>query len=501
MDPISCALGQLVNYNKQHGGTVDEAALQRELKDPHAKAVYANGSGKYYSKLGLDAPVTDKAWAKGMDFLSDRKDILGELHAYVASSDGILGKDLIDRVEKVYLDHIKRVKEAGIKMDESKYLWDEKAQPEMQKLYYDAFNKLRETAPQKLQYLDDVMLEHVDGTQIFGSFRHRSAIGKLASNLMTNFIGWNPALVAYHALEGLPKMMAYAVENGGSPADVILAMRDHIKANNGNPFGRAKDMTDQGLFGVHEEGEGFHGIHRLVDVSENFLRGTAYRLGERLGKGGTHGMEKVAFVYRYGNAPLLALKASGFTDLGLMRYAIGQGKFYLHMFSQPKNPRMMAALAAFSVMNAIQTGFKSIIPLPAQALLPDDVKQAIQELSDATPGVNLIQKMLGTDLSEKASPGAFPGIGVPLAMVNQTIKGAGGFVKKGVSAFEEGRPTEGALRIVQALWGIGQLDNIPGVNIATQKALAAVADQVAGENDNAAIDFAKKTHIYVEPEE
>lgn len=499
MDPISCALGQLANYNKYNGGTVDEAVLQKELKDPHAKSVYANGSGKYYSKVGLDAPVTDKAWAKGMDFLSDRKDLLGELHAYVASSDGILGKELTDKVEKVYLDHIQQTKQAGINIKESKDLWNQNAKPEMQKLYNDAFEQLQQSAPQKLQYLDDIMQEHIDGNQIFGSFKDRSAIGKLTSNLMTNFISWNPALVAYHALEGLPKMMSYAVEHGGSPADVIGALAAHIKANNGNPFGRSKEMLDQGLFGVHEEGNGFHGIHRLVDVSENVLRGTAYQLGKRLGTGGTHAMEKVAFVYRYGNAPLMALKSSGFTELGLMRYAIGQGKFYLHMFSQPKNPRMMAALAAFSAMNAIQTGFKSIIPLPVQAVLPDDVKQALQELSDATPGVNLIEKMLGTDLSDKASPGSFPSVGVPLAMVNEAVKGSGNFVKKGVHAFEEGRPQEGAIRIAQALWGIGQLDNIPGVNIATQKALAAVADQIAGETDNAALDFAKKTKIYVEP--
>lgn len=502
-DDIQCALGIFQNYAKQHGAVADETELNKEINDPHSQSVYANGSLKYNKSIGN--PIPDPLWQKGMEFMSGRKDLVMDVLHYIKRADSVLGKSITDQVEKIYQDHLADVKSKGLEIDKAKYLWEENAVPKISKLYYDSFKEMSKSEPNKMQYLNDYFDNHIKGGRLYAGSGKQTIIGRLTKNLLNNFISWNPALVAYHALEATPKLMAYAVEHGGTPADVITAIAEHLKANGGNPFGQASDMVEKGLYGLHDEGQGYFksNVHRLVDLSENPLRGVAYRLGEKLGTGGTHAVENIAFVYRYGNEPMLAMTPAGLNDFGMMRYTLGQSQFLLHLTTQAAKGDMKAlgALAAFSAVNAMQTGFKSLVPAPLNAVLPQDIKDSIQALDDAVPGANFVKKFTGSDFSDRTAPLSFPSVGVPLAMVNEATKSSGRAFKQASDEAQQGNLPGVAAKIVQGLWGIGQLDSIKGVNILTNRGVSAVADQLTGNTDNADFvqgageDFLKKVHL------
>jgi hypothetical protein len=500
-DKISCALGLLSSYAKQLGAKVNETELFNNLKDVHAKAAYAKADIRYTESLGQNAKPPTGYTAKGLEFMKNLGFPELGLYAHIANPDAILGNGITDKIEALYHQHLENVKTHGWDYDKARYEFQQTVKPQIQKMYGDAYLSLMKTAPEKLDYMDKYFTAHQNGGALYGTWQPSGPIGKMARNLIKNFIDWNPALVMYHSLEFVPKALAYSIEHGNpinGPAALFGAMGDFWKATGGNFTKHIPELEAKGVYGTHDSGPGFNGIHRLVDVSENPIRGLSYFLGQRLGTGGSHAVEKVAFVHRFGNEPLSAIDGTGFNELGLMRYSIAQGKMYLHLLQNVKNPNALAALTAFSLMNTIQTGAKSAIPLPVQQLMPPEWKNSLDELDKVLP-TNLIQKMFNTDLSGKASPLAMPQVGVPLAMVADTLKSTGSNFKQASEAMRAGDPKAAATRIVQALFGIGQLKTIPGVNVATKHAIDAIAEQIVGETDNAPIEFLKKSHIYVEP--
>lgn len=486
-----CDLGLFAAYAKHLGAKFDESELGKKLKDIHSKAVYGRANARYYENAAEEALKTNPPQgftAQALDFM-DRLGIPAkEIVGFTATPEYFLGKQAVDAVNKVQMDYLTKYGKGN------RAVWDRVYKPQIQALR----KQFQGTEnPMFADIADKYWGKHENGGQIEGLKAPKNPFSRVARQAVGNLVQWNPMITALNVFEFTPKALAYAMEQG-RPDAVLKGMAAYFQKTGGKFWDKIPELDQLGVYGVQEQGMS------LLDLTENPLRGLAYYVGEAMAPGqGLEALEKIAFVSRLGNEPMIFLDHAGTDTLALMRYSLSATKMYLHMLDgvRQAKPEAFAALAAFSAMNAIQTGGASAIPAPAYAVLPEELKQSIAEFDDAT-GLNLAKHTFGTSFTEQVQPLAAPVLGAGLSIASQDIKGTGSALVRAAESAEEGNYTETAARILQATFALGQLGTIPGVNLTSKRVVDQLAKVAADEItlDELPGEVLEATKLYNEPE-
>lgn len=503
-----CALALFAAYAKHTGAHFDEATEQRLLSrfgnDGHAAAVYARAGSRYLEAVAdkalLDGNV-HPATAKALATVEKFGIPLHGLYSYVMKPSEIMGRDVPDYIGKLYERHLQ---DHG---SQSEHIWRANEAKELKSLKE---RTLGAVSPIYRDYVEKYFDKHIQGGQLYGKSNPTNPWAKLGRNAVGNLVNWNPLITTLNAFEFTPKALAYAVERQGVQgiSTVLHALGDYWGTTGGKFWARIPELDKVGVYGLAHQGQGIagSGLHSLMDVTENPLRGASYILGERIAPGmGRDALEKIAFVSRFGDEPMAFMDAQGTDVLALMRYAFSSNRMYLHMVNESRkgNVKALGALAAFSAMAVIQTGTSSAIPLPGPLYdaMPDDLKQAISDFDKKVPIANLAQKFLGTDLSASTRPLSAPALGAGLAMATTDIKGAFTHAGKAASAVSEGEYGDAVSHAVQSFFSGAQVAKVPGINLTTKRIVDSLAGVLSDDLtiDEVPEDIMKRTRLYQEP--
>jgi len=488
-----CALGLFAAYAKKSGTIIDEDALAKSLKTPHAKAIYARAATRAEEAAAQAAMNQNVSpWLKYADKFGFHP---VEIFAYTASPEAYLGKEVVDRVNALYMDYVTKHGKGN------REIWKAQYKPQIRAIEEEVSQNIPDLFK---DYAARYFEKHASGGQIEGLITPSNPFSKVARQAVGNLVSWNPLITALNAFEFTPKALAYAFESG-NPAAVLKGMATYFSKTGGQFWKRIPELEKLGVYGFNTDDSVMSRVN-LLNLTENPLRGLSYYVGEAIQPGkGMEALERIAFVSKLGNEPLIFLDHTGTDTLALMRYSLASTKMYLRMLDgiRKGNVGSMAALTAFSAMNAIQTGGASAIPAPIYAILPDDIKEQIAEFDDAT-GLNITKHFLGTDYTKQVQPLGLPILGAGLNIASEDIKGTGRALVKGSEALQEGNLTEAGARILQATFAAGQLGTIPGVNLTSKRFVDVLAEVAAGEVDaeptEVLTEFAKKTKLLNEPE-
>jgi len=262
---------------------------------------------------------------------------------------------------------------------------------------------------------------------------------------------------------------------------------------------RVPELDALGIYGKKD------GIN-IIDITENFNRTASYFLGEELkaagfNTSGREALEAISFVFRDGNLPPMLLNRNTKSNLKLMSFSIGTTQFYGRMLAQAAkgDPNAIAAFLTFNAITAMQTGSRSVVPVPIDATLnavSDEYKEAMQEF-DKQVGFNLVGQLTGQDFAEFAQPLGGPAFGIGQQILTSDIQAAGRGVTRGVGALSEGEYLEALARFTQAYFAVGQFGKIPGVNNLSKRAADAAAEAVAKEHglEEGLLDFGERTGL------
>lgn len=506
-----CNIGRFFAFAKRLGFSFEDTALNKKLRTPHAKAVYANSQARYFAdvgdvaRLGLDA---NNPAAKAMNLFENMGIPVRDLYAFTAAPEAVLGKDVVDQVNAVYTDFIAAKAKFGKNQaltpsSDLRNLWLREYAPRMRKIWGDTFlGSIREESIDfKRAYIERYFNQHIQGGQFF-NFKKVGPITRLARNAVGNLVAWNPMITLLNVFEFTPKALSYAIQQRGpveGTAAVLKAMSTYFGKTGGAFWKKIPELEQLGIYGAENADGLFKGT--LLDITENPLRGLSYYVGEALQTGtGRQSLESIAFVNRLGNEPLIFLDHQGKDSLALMRFSIHGMKFYLGMLNQMRkgNKNAWMAFGAFSLMTALQTGSSSAVPslvdIGLDKFAPDEYRQFMRDVDAQTP-FNLVGKTLGTDLSEQTRPLAFPAVGAGFSIVNQDVRGTGSALARASEALGQGELEVAGTELLRSFFAIGQLGKIGPVNLTTKRMVDAVSKQVSGDTDSFLEEFLTSTKL------
>lgn len=496
---IQCALGLVMNYAKHTGSVVDEAALDQMIKDPHSKAVTANGSNNYLESVNRRAIETmdkESFTYKALRIMDDIGVPAHQMYTWFADPESILGKKVVDNIQRLYQHHLKNY---GRDAEE---VWRSQYAPQVKKIEKALEGQID---PMFNDYAAKYFKQHASGGQIYGLKAPSNPIVKLVNNAVSNLVAWNPMITTMNAFEFMPKAMAHILEEGGDPALLARAISRYAEETGGKFWTKIKRLEDAGVYGVkdHSYSSRFGRVGKflaekdLIGITENPLRGLSYILGEEMQKAGlnssaTKALEKVAFINRFGNEPMVFLDSGAKEVLTLMRYSISATKMYMNMLNGARqgNPKAIAALTAFSALTALQTGASSAVPMPIDFLGDKVVGDDYKDLKQTIDKYSISQGLLNTDLNQVTRPVGGLAISIGGTLVNQNLKAAASNAGKSIEAAREGDLLLAGNRFLEAYLSAGQLARIPGVNLASKKFVGAISDVLEG--DDAEEAFRKK---------
>lgn len=542
-----CFLGWMKGQQRFEG-PVDDAAVQKAITGADGQAKFAYESYKYDREISAKTPFTPNESLLHQFYAYTGVDAR-ELTAFFRDPSAILGEDTIAGVHQIYLDHIETLRQMGLDPMSMRRQFDEtvkKLPPKYQikrnldaaEAYFkgkkDALNNLvgvadkedflRQVAPAleglgKAQavweefskpkidqieallrdtsdpiygsYLADYFKFQSAGGQLYANKGGSSVLNVLVRNAVGNLVSWNPMIATMNVFEYVPKATSYALMNGQSPAVVIKAMSNLMKKSNGNPFSHVAEWHDRGIYGTIQPGSKFN----YLEKSEALLRNLSASLGEVMGQAPELAVEKVAFANRFGNEMQPYWTSAGAESVALMRFAFASNKMYLNFFGQMalglhqgdmgKAGKAAAALAAFSVATAIQTGGISALPAPVAYVLKQtdpDMYDSIKELDQEAPYLNLA-KNLGLDIAEKTQPLGGFAVGVGYSVAQQDVQGGLQSLGKIPMDLKEGEFGLAGARMVLGMLGVGQVGRIPGVNHTTKRISSAIVNRLQEDSE------------------
>lgn len=344
-----------------------------------------------------------------------------------------------------------------------------------------------DSLPQQLRYRAQLWLDDMaKGETIFGEAKSRSPIEIVTGNALGNLFTNNPAVALYNVFEYLPKATAWAIQNTDDPAGVLMRSMSRF-VNDATAAGglhkRIPSLEAIGVYGDAPTGPVSSrffkkfGIGDVMDLTENPLRGLAYYLGEESSIGGAKALEDIAFVYRPGNEPEFMRGRTNRAATALMRFSVGSMQMYggLAKRVMQGDRKAAAALLAFHVLTAAQTGAASTIPKPIYLALPDDMKENLKEMSG-------LSGLLGLDLAESTQPFGGVAFGLGYNIATNDLKALAkipGGISDGIQDGDWGKAAyEGSLGVLMA----GQLGRIPMVNNSTLR-MFKVATRAWADNE------------------
>lgn len=452
---------------------VDDSVAEKAVRDPHAKGAYARHRANYDAEVSKSAPWTTKEfWADGFEKYTGVSP--HDVAAFVRNPDAILGENVVSRIEGLYLDHLKRYGK------DNAAAWRQAYKPQIQQLKNEVLNNL---PPLYQDYAAKYFDFHERGGQLYARTESSNPFSKLVRNAVGNLVTWNPVISMMNVFEYTPKALAYAIEVAGpvnGPVAVMKAMSSYFAKTGGNFTKRLAEYEQLGIYGLDAP------KLDILSATENPLRGLSAELAQVLGRNATEGVERVAFVNRYGNEMQALWTRSGADTITLMRFAISANKFYLNLIGKAAqgNVNAAVALAAFTGMTAIQTGGTSAIPAPIAFMLKQSNPEMLQAIKDFDQESKLnIASQLGMDIADKQQPLGGFALGVGFPIFTQDLYGGLKSVGKAAGDVREGDYGLATARLVDGLLGVGQVGRIPGINITTKRFTHAIVEQLQAEQE------------------
>jgi hypothetical protein len=466
-----CILGFFKARQAEYG-YVDDKVINDTVSNPQSKAKYANEYMKVSEKKGqgfFRPEHLQKLEEWGLNFKND--------WLYFRSPNAVLGDELTNAVESVYQQHI------AAHGTNAKKAWDLESKA--------VINQMRETLMPKYKEagLEDFATRYFDhyanGGKLYNRTGFSNPISNRARNVVGNLVTWNPGIAALNFLEVGPKSLAYAIEYGNGPQDVFRALTQLAQETGNNPFKKIARFEKMGLYGVEEATSKLSKLNP-VDASETMLRNISALMGEISGRGATDGLEKIGFIAKYGNDIQAAWTLEGADTISLMRFTIAASKMYIDLARRAvKDPKAAMALAAFTAMNAVQTGGVSAVPAPFAMVwkgVDPDSYEALQELDEEVPVLNL-SKHLGMDFSDKVQPLGGAALGVGFSILTSDLSSGVKNIGKVPGDLADGEVGLATARFLEGLMGVGQVAKIPGVNLTTQRFIRSVVDTMEKDGD------------------
>lgn len=464
---------------QRYEGPVSDEAIDKVIGAADSKAKFARESHAYDRDLSLETPLhLNEA---GLDWFSKYTGVdVRQLGAYFRDPAALLGDDVVQSVHEIYLAH----RASG----GDRTAWTTSAKPMIQQIRARVEASLQ---PNRLDYAKRYFDHHEAGGSMYPPPAEFDPLMTPIRNAVGNLVSFSPLITIQNGFEFLPKAMSHASMSGQSPTAVFKAFGSLMQKTGGKPFSKLADWDARGIYGTMPEPKPWD----YLGKSETLLRNLSASLGEVLGQAPELAVEKVAFVPRMGNEMQAYWTTTGRNSVTLMRYSIAATKMYMNMGAQlalgvrngdmAQAGRAATALAAFSVMAAIQTGGESAIPAPVGFILKKadpDTYEMIREMDEQMPGLKL-SKYLGLDIAEKSQPlmGAAFGLGYTIA--SQDIKGGLTSLGKVPMDLSEGELGLAGARLVESVMGVGQLARIPGVNLTTKRMASAVVKQLEEEGE------------------
>lgn len=399
----------------------------------------------------------------------------------------VLGEDFVAPLTEALIEH--RAQFGGRFSDESFNAYKQEILPLVEDMRLEADN-----LPLSKKYFADDWLDYYEkGGEFYHSKQPKSLIGHLAQNAIRNLVQWNPTITMLNAFEFLPKAIPqYGVKN------TIEGMRLFMDATGGKFWQRIPELDSLGVYGTHTSEHNFSRLD-LLQLTENPLRGLSYFTGEAARPGGGfEALQRIAFVYQPGHVPKILWNTESAQTIALMRYSLEATKLYSQWLTnvvegvRTGNTQLAAngatALAAFSLIQAIQTGIPSTIPEPIWNILPQETRDDIEQFDRESP-FNLMTKVTGLDVSEKTRPLPNLGFGIGFQLVEGSVGRFGSGLRKGSEAAFEGDTLKAGVEFTKGLLGLGLIGPVgnvagvrmPGMNMTARKFFDIIGDAVTGE--------------------
>lgn len=477
----NCFLGGFSAKSKYNGAQHVDETVEANMRDPHGLETFSKHAVEYdqdafnFARLKGNFKNAKGFNEKAAAIFQEATGIKWQhMAAFPAPPEALLTEAITGRILKESESLIERF-------------------PTMtRKQYNEALRSAIKDTKAKIANMDPILqseaYDWVDFVEKGGDFfrpigaPETNVVAKLAGNAVSNLVTNNPAIALYNVLEFTPKALVYAIKNNGAdaPRVMIQGITDYIKATGGihKFWNRIPELEAKGIYSNKATGvvgkfaEKKFGVGNILDTTENPLRGLSYYLGEASAKGmGQKALEDIAFVHRPNNTPKMLRSVHNKATVSLMRFSISTMQMYGGLVKSAivdKNPQAAAALAAFHIMTAIQSGAQSTIPLPVWAALPDDTKEQIKSVKG-------LDSLIGLNLADSQQPlgGVAFGLGYniatsDLAALSKIPKG----IKAGIQDGDWGNAAyEGSLGLLMA----AQLGRIPGVNLTTVRLYKAAA--------------------------
>lgn len=481
----SCAAGSFVGDMINLGLITDETTHQA-VKDLHSKAKMA---GSFTRNDKLLSWMTDAELAlRGAHdpltgfFSKYTGTLTRDLLRFTMKPADVVGVELVDRVGGVFENFKKQFPKATTQD------WNKHGAPVLKRMYQEVKDHF---PPEKQDYLKNYMDAMIDGAAHYSKVK-QSVPSTIATNVLKNFVGNNPAITLLNVFEILPKTYAWARMNGLGNKGFFTAVSQLYKDMRKYGHRRVPELDAKGVYGKFTKSsfpmiaaaQDKFGVESLLDFTENPFRTFTYRLGEQLGEGqGLRALEEVTFNYRAENSPQMFWKSSDKNLFALMRYTIGTNEFILKMAANAfggSRPHQ-EALLAFAALQIAQTGINSAIPGILWPVLPEDLKEEFKEFEKSIPVANLTEKIIGQDYSEYTQVLNVPVIGIGLNLAQQDLENFGRALAQTPGLLYDQQYLGAITNLATAAMYGGQIFQIPGLNFTSARLMGEVHKAAVGE--------------------
>lgn len=304
-----------------------------------------------------------------------------------------------------------------------------------------------------------------DGGELYG-IKNTGKVDEAISNLTSNVIKSSPTVVLGNIAEGAIKLPTLY------PKEFLPALME-LTAK-GELFKKIPEFEKVGVYGIHYAGEElgkWPGVMALTDVP---LKNIAGRAAEMAGQRPSVGVQKIAFVQRFGDMPLVYSYPTGRQAMKFLSYTMNMYKMYAGMWQGLANPKTMGQslyqLTAYHALAAAIGGGTAAVPGAFQSTIEaffPDTKEWFNENS------NMMTKLI--------QPGDFSRVGIGFDIASRQMQRAGKNVNKAGEHLNEGNMMGAMLDLADTGFAAASITQSPVGDLNAQKILQMARDVMEGE--------------------
>lgn len=456
-------IGAMNGLAEARNGDVPFTEIEDDSPSSHARfyeQVDRAGAMEHDSSAKPDQVIsTLNHWAG--DPLNTSKKLLNDLR----NPSGIFGEEYIQPVHQYIVEH-------------HQAFADDLFSKEAKSAYYDGIEEVINSLPDlhpDLEYAADRYKSfYMKGGELYGRDQGNAVIGA-GSSLVKNTLQNSPTVITGNVFEGAIKLPTFY------PTTLLPAIGKALQESGGNIFGKIPELEAKGVYGSSlglEDatlGSRFGGILKegLIGITDNPLKNIAYFAGELADGDGLKAVQKIAFVPRFGDTPMVYYHSGSRLAVQFLGYTINTYKMYAQMYKDLFNPATAPTAArqliTYHAMAGLIGGAGAALPQPIVEMIKrvaPDTEEWFDE--NRSPVAGLIQ------------PGNIDRVFITGELASRQIKKLGGSILNTSEALGEGDTTTAIIEGVDTLLNALPFTNSPLGDAQVQK-IKNIGKQVALE--------------------